>query len=94
MLAHGPVVDSIKAQAEQRAAKLSWGAARAPMAAGAIMGSLQFAQFEPWVGNTWTPGVAGTGPKAINDAIAATSDRMVEAIGDEIDKLTARAFPD
>jgi len=94
VLAKAEVVESIKAQAEQRAAKISWGSARAPMAAGAIMGSIQFAQFRPWVGASWTPGVAGQGPYAINEAIAAKRDEIEEAILDEISRIAAKAFPD
>lgn len=94
VLGKAEVVASIKAQAEQRAAKISWGAAAAPMAAGAIMGAVQYAQFEPWVGAAWTPGVAGEGPRAINDAIASTRPRIEEAILDELDRLASRAFPD
>ena len=94
VLGKAEVVASIKAQAEQRAVKISWGAAAAPMAAGAIMGALAYPQFDAWVGSSWAPGVAGEGPRAINDAIAAKRPEVEEAILDEISKLAARAFPD
>lgn len=85
--------DSIKAQAEQRAAKISWGAARQPYAIGAIMGALQYPQFDEWRGNSWSVGVAGTGPRAVNDAVASKEDELVEAIADVFDELASRAFP-
>jgi hypothetical protein len=85
--------DSIKAQAQQRDARISWGSARIPYAAGAIMGAVRWKQFEEWRGNSWSVGVAGTGPRAVNDAVASKEDELVEAIGDVIEDLAHRAFP-
>lgn len=51
-------------------------------------------QHPRWVGNSWEPGVAGQGPYAINDAIAAGIPRIIEAFGGAIDDVTKQAFPD
>lgn len=85
--------ESIKAQAVQSAAKISWGSARQPFALGAVMGAKQYPQFGPWVGNTWQIGQAGEGPRAVNDAIASREDELIEAVGDVVERLAARAFP-
>lgn len=92
-ISHQPVVDSIKAAAEQRYAKIVWGGARAPMADGAIMGALQYRQFRGWVGNDWEVGVAGQGPYAVNDAVAQSEAELIESIGDLVERVSAQAFP-
>lgn len=51
-------------------------------------------QHPKWVGNSWEPGVAGQGPYAVNDAIAAELPYIEEAFGAVIDDVTERAFPD
>lgn len=84
---------SIKAQAEQRAAKVSFGSAKFPFAGGAFMGSIAYSQFRPWVGNTWRVGERGEGPYAINEAIADKEDELVEAVDDNLGRLAGRAFP-
>lgn len=47
-----------------------------------------------WVGNTWTVGAAGSGPYAINDAIAANRQRIVNMYGRAVEKIARAAFPD
>jgi len=85
---------SIKAQAEQRAAKVSFGSAALPYAVGAFMGALAWPQFEPWVGNTWAVGQPGEGPYLVNQGLADRMDAMLDEVGKEIDRLASRAFPD
>lgn len=46
-----------------------------------------------WVGNSWSVGVSGQGPYAINDAIAANKARIIDAYADAIDDIARRAFP-
>lgn len=48
-------------------------------------------QFPPWVGNAWEPGVAGTGPYAINNAIAANLPAMMRTFEKAIDSIAKRA---
>lgn len=47
-----------------------------------------------WVGSSWEPGVAGQGPHAINAAIAADDQVILEDFKAVIDDLTKQAFPD
>lgn len=47
-----------------------------------------------WVGNSWSVGVAGQGPYAINDAIASNIQRIVDMYGDAVERIAAEAFPD
>ncbi len=86
--------ESIKAQAEQRAAKVSFGSAAIPYAVGAFMGALAWPQFEPWVGNTWAVGQPGEGPYLVNQGLADRMDAMIDEVGKEIERLAGRAFPD
>lgn len=51
-------------------------------------------QFKPWVGNQWDPGETGGQPYHIGAAINAAVDDVVDVIGDGIDDLARRAFPD
>lgn len=51
-------------------------------------------QHPPWVGASWEAAVAGQGPYAINDALAAHLDDIVEEYGDMIDHIARRAFPE
>jgi hypothetical protein len=51
-------------------------------------------QHPRWIGNSWEPGVAGQGPRAINDALADYLPNMEARYLDMIDDLTRRAFPD
>ena len=91
MLGKAEVVASIKAQAEQRAVKISWGRGGTDGRRGRSWG-LAYPQFD--VGRV----VVGSrsrrrGPRAINDAIAAKRPEVEEAILDEISKLAA-SVPD
>lgn len=47
-----------------------------------------------WVGSSWQVGVAGQGPYAINAAIAAHMDDLIDMYAEGIDDITSRAFPD
>lgn len=85
---------TIKAQAEQRAAKISFGSARVPYGVGAFMGAKAWPQFLPWVGATWRVGERGEGPYLINQGIADRMDAMLDEVGREIETLSRKAFPD
>lgn len=51
-------------------------------------------QHPKWVGNSWEAGVAGQGPYAINDAVAAEVPWILAQFETVIDEVTAKAFPD
>lgn len=85
---------AIKAAAEQRAAKIAIvKGSRFPFADGAFYGALAYPQFDPWVGNSWTPGDAAGGPYAINPAIAASLPEIEDFYLDAFEDAVARAFP-
>lgn len=46
-----------------------------------------------WVGASWEPGVAGQGPYAINDALAAFLPELDERYLTMIEDLASKAFP-
>lgn len=50
-------------------------------------------QHPKWVGNSWDVAVAGTGPYAINNALAAHVSDIENKYGDAVDDITRRAFP-
>lgn len=50
-------------------------------------------QFEPWVGDSWSPGDSSGKPYFIGDAINDALDPAFELIGDKIEDLARRAFP-
>lgn len=81
---------SIRGMGEQRGAKVAWGKASVPWAAGQIMGSIQYPQFPGWVGNTWPVGVSTDGPYYINPAIDEKRDEMMEMLHDRLADLTSR----
>lgn len=54
----------------------------------------QTANQPEWVGAGWEVAVAGQGPYAINSALAAHVDDIVDLYAEGIDDLTRRAFPD
>lgn len=101
------VAGAISGRATQKAARLQV-VDRPPYALGVFMGALRrfgwyraarYAQstgrqFEPWVGNQWDPGAAGGAPYHIGPAINASIDDVIELMGDEIEQLAGRAFPD
>lgn len=51
-------------------------------------------QHPKWVGNNWEPGVAGQGPYAINEAVAAEVPWILEQFEAVIDDVAGQAFPD
>lgn len=52
-------------------------------------------QFDSWVGNSWETAVAGTGPYAINDALAHHLPEILEKYRDRLfDDVMKQAFPD
>lgn len=66
--------------------------ARSPFAIGAFFGAKQYAQFEPWTGNQWTPGDGG-GPYVIGPAIQRNMDNILDTYGEAVEALAKRAFP-
>lgn len=46
-----------------------------------------------WVGNTWTIGRMGEGPRGLNDALAKNQPQIVDEVTKVIDSFSARAFP-
>lgn len=47
----------------------------------------------PWVGANWQPGVAGSGPRGLNDAIAKHEPEIVTEFEDAMWRTMSRAFP-
>lgn len=54
---------------------------------GAFWGAKQYRQFNPWVGNSWSAGVAGQGPYAINDTIAEMQDEIQQMYLDGVQRV-------
>lgn len=77
--------ESLRAGKAQRKATVSIGGARYPFALGAEFGAKKYPQFLPHLGRTgyWT-----------YPAIRAKRDEVIDAYGDEIERLTKAAFPD
>lgn len=69
-------VAAISARATQSAAQLQISSASVPWALGAFMGSKQYPQFLPWIGNNWDL-AQGTGPYSIRFAFGGSG---IEAI--------------
>jgi len=80
--------ESLKANRAQSKATVSIGGARYPFALGAEFGSFRFKQFRSWTGSNEGSGYW------LWPAIRETRERVIEMYGDEIEKLTAKAFPD
>lgn len=51
-------------------------------------------QFPRWVGNSWDVAERGTGPYAINDALARYMPYLLEDFARMIDELAGKAFPE
>lgn len=49
-------------------------------------------QHPAWVGASWEAGVAGQGPYAINNTIAAHTDDILRMYGEAVDQVAADAF--
>lgn len=87
--------DAIRATSEQRASKLAFtsNAKRLRFATGAFLGAKAYPQFQPWVGSSWEVGRRGSGPYAINDAVADKENEIVDAVADSFDRIARKAFP-
>jgi hypothetical protein len=48
----------------------------------------------PWVGNDWTVGVRGQGPRGVNDALADGTEQILDEFEKAAWATLARAFPD
>lgn len=77
--------ESLTAGRAQRKATVAFGGARYPFAFGAEFGAKKYPQFLPHLGRTgyW-----------LYPAIRDKRDEIVDAYGDEIERLTKAAFPD
>jgi len=77
-------------KAGRQAAKsvVSDGGAKVPFFGGAEFGSIQFPQFPAYQGNGADAGYF------LYPAIRSMADEIVEMYGEEIEKITRRAFPD
>lgn len=51
-------------------------------------------QHPAWVGNSWDTAVFGQGPYAINQALAANLDKLLDEYLEMVDRIAAAAFPD
>lgn len=51
-------------------------------------------QFAPWVGNQWVPGATGGKPYFVGEPINRAIPQAIDLLGDEIEQLAKRAFPD
>lgn len=88
--AAGKTAPSIKADAEQRRAKIAMGGAKYPYAFGAEFGSYAYKQFPIWTGNRFTGG--GTG-YFLHPAVREARDEIEKTMGDVIERLMGEAFP-
>jgi septal ring factor EnvC (AmiA/AmiB activator) len=79
----------IKTAAAQRAAKLVLDASRNGYAIGAFTGAKRWPQFKPWQG----PEIEEGKGIAVGPAIVETEDEFLNAYGDALEQLAARAFP-
>jgi len=98
---------AIRGRANQSEARIAVSPSRsAPMANVAFWGAKRHtgwyaapqyasgpAQHPPWVGNTWDVAVAGTGPYAINDALARYLPELLDQYLKMLDRLFDRAYP-
>jgi hypothetical protein len=78
---------SLSASSSTVGARVGLGGPRTPFAAGAEFGSKRFRQFQAWRGNGQQAGYF------LYPAIRENTPRIVEVYGDEIDRVTRKAFP-
>lgn len=71
-----------------------WGAKKRTGWFGASKYRGQPSQHPHWVGNSWEVAMAGQGPYAINDALAADLDDILNQYMDMVTNLAAKAFPE
>lgn len=77
-------VGAIAAAATQSAAAVTISSGKVPWALGAFMGSLQYPQFDTWIGSGWDL-AEGTGPYAIKDAFSSSGrDQIMKSYQDNI----------
>lgn len=80
--------ESMKASRQAARSVVAGGGRRSAFFGGAEFGSVQFPQFKAWQGNGRNAGYF------LYPTIRESTDEIVELYGDEIDKITRRAFPD
>ena len=82
---------AIKGRGSSTGARIQIDSNRYPGADGAFWGAKQYRQFDDWVGSSWSAGVKGEGPYAINDTIADMADEIVEMYGAGIERVALAA---
>lgn len=80
--------ESLRANRAQSKAAVTIGGARHEFALGAEFGSNRYKQFRPWRGSGQAAGYF------LWPSIRAERERVIDMYGDEIERLTAKAFPD
>lgn len=79
---------SLRSSRQAARAQVLGGSASVPFFGGAEFGSLQYPQFQAWTGSNSQSGYF------LYPAIRAATDDIVELYGDEVEKISAKAFPD
>lgn len=79
---------SLRSARQAARAVVKGGSASVPFFGGAEFGSLRYTQFRPWTGSNSQSGYF------LYPAIRESTDDIVELYGDEVMKISAKAFPD
>jgi hypothetical protein len=79
---------SLRSARQAARAQVMGGSAKVPFFGGAEFGSLRFTQFRPWTGSNSQSGYF------LYPAIRESTEEIVEMYGDEIMKISAKAFPE
>jgi hypothetical protein len=80
--------ESLRSSRQAARAQVVGGSAKVPFFGGAEFGSLRFNQFRPWTGSNSQSGYF------LYPAIRESTDDIVDMYGIEIEKISAKAFPD
>lgn len=81
------VAPSVKVLAQQTGASIRIGGTQYPFALGAEFGSAQFKQFQPWRGS------GGDAGYALYPTVRAEREHLVDDVGDLMERLASKAFP-
>lgn len=79
---------SLRSSRQAARAQVVGGSAKVPFFGGAEFGALRYRQFRPWTGSNSQSGYF------LYPAIRESTDDIVELYGDEIEKISSKAFPD
>ena len=80
--------ESLAAGRAQAKATVAFGGTKAPFALGAEFGAMRYKQFREWRGSGATAGYW------LYPAIRDETPRIIDVYGDELMRITAKAFPD